>query len=281
MGTVFSCLVEEAFDNPDVNHIDHSVERHTSENLKPSSSFAPTSRKSSTLVIAIDFGTTYSGVAFSSGADFAGASLIDTLTVADKIEVVKTWPNQTNSYNDKTPTVLAYVKEPPIWGGNVKATDDPQVAYFKLGLEDDITRHYETRFGDNSMDGSLCGYLSDPSWRHSKLPNMNAKDHVVNFLGCLNEYVVKNVLPTRFGHQYLKNQKISYVITIPAIWSDKAKELTRKAAVKAGIKEDGLSLITEPEAAALYCATKCEQVDLNAGDRFMICDAGGGTVVCF
>src|SRR5579864_3174404 len=39
-------------------------------------------------------------------------------------------------------------------------------------------------------------------------------------------------------------------------------------------------LITEPEAAALYCATLCRQVDLKVGNRFLICDAGGGTVVC-
>ena len=38
-------------------------------------------------------------------------------------------------------------------------------------------------------------------------------------------------------------------------------------------------LITEPEAAALYCATLCKEVDLKIGNRFLICDAGGGTVV--
>jgi hypothetical protein len=41
-----------------------------------------------------------------------------------------------------------------------------------------------------------------------------------------------------------------------------------------------LMLITEPEAAALACATLCDEVDLREGDRFLVCDAGGGTVVC-
>ena len=89
------------------------------------------------------------------------------------------------------------------------------------------------------------------------------------------------MLPNRFGERFLQNQKLSYVLTVPAIWSDKAKELTRQAALTAGIKRENLTLITEPEAAALYCATLCNEVDLQPGDRFMICDAGGGTVVCF
>jgi molecular chaperone DnaK (HSP70) len=78
---------------------------------------------------------------------------------------------------------------------------------------------------------------------------------------------------------YLENQRTSYVITVPAIWSDDAKNLTRLAATRAGIPGDKLNLITEPEAAALYCATMCEELDLRQGDRFLVCDAGGGTVV--
>lgn len=57
-------------------------------------------------------------------------------------------------------------------------------------------------------------------------------------------------------------------------------DLTRKAACSAfGIMEDKIQLIREPEAAALYCATICEEVGLDRDDYFMVCDAGGGTVV--
>jgi molecular chaperone DnaK (HSP70) len=73
---------------------------------------------------------------------------------------------------------------------------------------------------------------------------------------------------------------MSYIITVPAIWSDMAKNLTRKAASRAGFPDDKITLITEPEAAALYCATNSLEVDLYDGDRFLVCDAGGGTVVC-
>ena len=64
------------------------------------------------------------------------------------------------------------------------------------------------------------------------------------------------------------------------MWSDKAKSTMRDAAIKAGLinemdHRDRLMLISEPEAAALYCEKKCDQFNLRHGDRFMICDAGG------
>lgn len=77
-----------------------------------------------------------------------------------------------------------------------------------------------------------------------------------------------------------KQDSFRYCLTVPAMWSDRAKALMREAAVIAGlVKEndhrDRLMLISEPEAAAIYCEKKCEQFNLKSGDRFMICDAGG------
>lgn len=67
------------------------------------------------------------------------------------------------------------------------------------------------------------------------------------------------------------------------MWSDRAKATMREAAIRAGLinntdHPDRLMLISEPEAAALYCEKKSEQFNLRHGQRFMICDAGGGTV---
>jgi hypothetical protein len=234
--------------------------------------------RGSELIIGIDFGTTYTGVAH---AHSAGAtqpsSTAEMQKVADKVFVIKTWPSRTNYYAEKTPSVLSYHKQPPSWGGMVKPTDDPQISYFKLGLQEDIIAHYQTQSHDESH---LGGYLSNHNWQHPALPDMKAVDYAGDYLKCINQYVTKEVFPTRFGERFLQNQKLSYVLTVPAIWSDKAKEQTRQAAVAAGIQKEDLTLITEPEAAALYCVTMCDEVDLGPGDRFMICDAGGGTVVC-
>jgi molecular chaperone DnaK (HSP70) len=63
---------------------------------------------------------------------------------------------------------------------------------------------------------------------------------------------VKEVLKRRFATAF-DSMELRYILTVPAVWSDKAKHSTWKAAVCAGISTFNISLISEPEAAALYC----------------------------
>jgi hypothetical protein len=74
------------------------------------------------------------------------------------------------------------------------------------------------------------------------------------------------------------------VITVPAIWPDYARKTMMEAAGKAGIFDiraagpTTLVFAPEPEAAAL--ASLWDRAsDLNVNDVYIICDAGGGTVV--
>ena len=67
-----------------------------------------------------------------------------------------------------------------------------------------------------------------------------------------------------------------YIITVPAIWSEAARDLTITCAVDAGMGDrEKLHVISEPEAAALY-AFKENSCGLKEEDTFMVCDAGGG-----
>jgi molecular chaperone DnaK (HSP70) len=57
----------------------------------------------------------------------------------------------------------------------------------------------------------------------------------------------------------------------------------REAAIRARIidRDDHplrLMLISEPEAAAIYCEKRMKEFQLSDKQRFMVCDAGGGTV---
>jgi molecular chaperone DnaK (HSP70) len=232
------------------------------------------------LVIGIDFGTTFTGVAYGFGGKANSAhSITDRSKIADKVVVIKAWPGASNA--EKIPTLLSYNTTPPTWGVKVKPADEPRIAHFKLGLQENVGEHYKKRKSSSSESTTsvLGGYINDPNWRHPRLPQKQAVDYTADYLTHVCQYVLKESLPRTYGKQFLQNQQMSYVITVPAIWSDKAKELTRQAAFKAGISRRKLILITEPEAAALYCATLCKEVDLQEGDRFLICDAGGGTVV--
>jgi molecular chaperone DnaK (HSP70) len=237
----------------------------------------------SELVIGIDFGTTYTGVAYaiSSSIGFDRTNprtQAEAEALIEKVIVIKNWPNAVQQSAEKTPTVLAYDNGEMIaWGGKVKPSHKIKVAHFKLGLQENIGKHYVDETGNSAS--LLGGFLRNPNWKHEFLQNKKAIDFTADYLTAVRKYVIGTALPSHYGAAFLNNLQVSYALTVPAIWTDKANDLTRQAAFKAGIPEDRLILISEPEAAALYCATMCTEVDLKDGDRFLVCDAGGGTVV--
>lgn len=78
----------------------------------------------------------------------------------------------------------------------------------------------------------------------------------------------------------LKEEDILYVLTIPAIWDDPAKQFMREAAIEAGIDTIRLRLALEPEAASIWCQVMTEEsktVLAGSGSRYMVVDLGGGT----
>src|SRR5438132_198892 len=73
--------------------------------------------------------------------------------------------------------------------------------------------------------------------------------------------------------------KQKVVLTVPASFDASARELTRQAALAAGLPEN-LVLIEEPQA-ALYAwladAGERWRRQLHEGDTLLVCDIGGGT----
>jgi len=234
------------------------------------------------LIIGIDFGTTYTGVAYShSTVDILNSTSEWTLDsqIRDKIVAIKQWPNADPLYPEKAPTILAYHNGAVVaWGGGVKRSHGTQVAHFKLGLQEKVALHYSSGILAAALS-VLGGFLGNHNWTHPDLPRKLPVDFTADYLKAVRDYVLEEALTRHLGKEFLDKQPIRYVITVPAIWSDKARDLTRQAAARAGIPAGSLSLVSEPEAAALYCSTLCNEVSLGDGDRFLICDAGGGTVV--
>ena len=102
----------------------------------------------------------------------------------------------------------------------------------------------------------------------SSLPRgKTAVDLSADYFRCLYGYV-QMVLQNTYGDKYLSTQSLSYVITVPALWTDRSKALTLRAASEGGFNGK-VTLVTEPEAAAVYCATLCEEVDLRVGSKFL------------
>lgn len=103
-----------------------------------------------------------------------------------------------------------------------------------------------------------------------------ALDVAADYIRSLYEHAMK-VIASKVPENYLENDvSKKFVISVPAVWSDKAKDVTLRAAELAGIHP--ATLIKEPEAAAMYTLHVLQNRGLEVGDALVICDAGGGTV---
>jgi molecular chaperone DnaK (HSP70) len=82
---------------------------------------------------------------------------------------------------------------------------------------------------------------------------------------------------TRGGYE---DDDIRWCVTVPAIWDQYTQDLMFKAAVEAGLPDDPgrLLLAQEPAVAALYCRARGNAPLSTPGTRFLVVDAGGGTV---
>ncbi|KAF9302392.1 hypothetical protein BGZ74_005418 [Mortierella antarctica] len=170
-------------------------------------------------------------------------------------------------YYAKTPTVSLYKKtkgrhEMAAWGWDSKLKKGPS------GSEYIQLYKYKTHLDENA---------DLPPWTSP----ISVHQAISDFLKALHEYAAGEI-EQELGKRYTR-ESFRYCLTVPAMWSDKAKDIMRRAAIRAGlIREDDhpdrLMLVSEPEAAALYCERSCKEYDLKHGDRFLICDAGGGTV---
>lgn len=78
----------------------------------------------------------------------------------------------------------------------------------------------------------------------------------------------------------IEETEIQYVITVPAIWNDNAKQFMREVAVQAGIDTRRLTIALEPEAASIWCQTvktEAKGALSGPGTKYMVVDLGGGT----
>ncbi|KAI9015292.1 hypothetical protein CLU79DRAFT_820496 [Phycomyces nitens] len=164
----------------------------------------------------------------------------------------------------------------------------PTVSYYENGSKEIAAWGYEAirKANKPNSNGSLVTrfkLLLDPSISDTiELPNgLTPLQVIADYLREFHKYVHKE-FDKKLG-KTCDASKFRYCLTIPAIWGDRAKATMREAAILAGIVNrndhpDRLVLTSEPEAASLYCEKKSNQFNLTDGKRFMICDAGGGTV---
>ncbi|KAL4807449.1 hypothetical protein BDV18DRAFT_167977 [Aspergillus unguis] len=220
----------------------------------------PSDADDDVMVIGIDFGTTYSGVAWATVADFA----------SEQINLITSWPG-TGREEGKAPTELFYEDNQVFWGYDIPDDADP-VRWFKLLLVKDEDLSEETRSSEFVLRGR----------KMLKETGKTAIGLIADYLRLLWNHIIETVEKSR-GESVIDALRFHVVITVPAIWKGYARQGMEEAAQIAGLLDTRaagstvLSFVPEPEAAAL--STLCEPGrKTQAGDVFVICDAGGGTV---
>lgn len=191
---------------------------------------------------------------------------------SDQINLITTWPG-TGREEGKVPSELFYEDDKIMWGYEIPVDGDP-VRWFKLLLLKDEDLSEELRSSEFILRGR----------KMLKENNKTAIEMIADYLRELWKYTIEHINKSR-GESVVDALTFHVVITIPAIWKGYARQDMEAAARKAGILEERptgqttLSFAPEPEAAALSTLSEPGRKP-KPGDVFMICDAGGGTVVC-
>ena len=104
-------------------------------------------------------------------------------------------------------------------------------------------------------------------------PGKSEIDVAADYLFKLRQ-AMRHQLQKTLGEVFNREERnIRYFLTVPAIWNDAGKAATRAAAIQAGFLRDEndnrLTLITEPEAAAIF--TLSQLMDGAVGDAVKVC----------
>ncbi|KAH7427871.1 hypothetical protein KP509_10G064800 [Ceratopteris richardii] len=257
------------------------------------------------VVVAVDFGTTFSGFAFTKSSSMP-------LEIFDNCK----WPGDARAGAApycKNQTSLLYVANPEQpghfqlkdWGwsafnefrnslsrlGKSKSKNFAALSSLScsgmcdsLNLSEDMT--YEAGYFAHKFKLRLA---SDKKEMPSLPGDLSTERMIVDYLRCLTRFIMEELRMAI--RKDFSMRDIQWCLTVPAVWDERAKQQMRVCAEKAGMIKGpncpkdampsprALHIILEPEAASAYCQQQAQQnLKLQSGDRILIADVGGGTI---
>ncbi|MCO5581952.1 hypothetical protein L7F22_035841 [Adiantum nelumboides] len=265
----------------------------------------------SEVVIAVDFGTTFSGFAYAKTPDSDTDTLPEIFDIMkwrgdNKAGAVPYCKNQTSLFYTPNPTKPGQL-ELQEWGWSAFNGFSEATAKF---AKDGSSSSYSSSSSPNiaadalNMGAGMANkvgffahkfklYLSPKERENPSLPplpgDLTAERMVVDYLRKLTDFIMEEL---RFANaKGFSKEDVQWCLTVPAIWDEQAKQVMRTCAEKAGMVKGAkcprgvvaspraLQIILEPEAASMYCQSKAPaRLKLDVGDRILVADVGGGTV---
>jgi len=238
------------------------------------------------VVVAIDFGTTYSGYAFAFTRD------------PDSVHMMRRWEGgDPGVTNQKTPTTLLLKPDGSFHSFGFGARD----FYHDLEPEDAKKWMYFEKFKMNLH--SEKNLHKDVEIKAANGKSVRAVTIFAHALTFFKDHVLEELSDQSATR--IMEEDIQWVLTVPAIWKAPAKQFMRTAAYEAGLTSlhspDRLLIALEPEAASIYCRKlrlrdciwaeetkrrsntplKMDSLvrdEFQENTRYLVVDCGGGTV---
>lgn len=232
------------------------------------------SKDTALLVAAIDFGTTYSGYVFSLKHEFEQDPL--------RISASQWTSGSRSNISLKTSSCILFNPRGQFDAFGYEAEDK----YSDLAL-DNAHRDwfYFRRFKMMLYDSKDVHHTTKIKDETGK--EMLAMDVFAAAIRYLMDHLQKACTERMYGGG-VNDRDIRWVLTVPAIWDDAAKQFMRESAEKAGIRHESLVLALEPEAASMFCKYLPVERMLESSEkkitcfqpnaRYLVLDAGGGTI---
>lgn len=163
---------------------------------------------------------------------------------------------------EKVPSRISYGLPPKgeiLWGNQIKPNTKAKVhALMKLRLDERLKKSKQLKLllaflrfdGLEGLDLNDSGDDDDADGPPD-YPGKEPVEIVADYLTEVRKHAYADLGNIYQGGLFDTLNK-ELVVTVPAVWSEKAKDLTLKAVTKAKFNVNKISLVTEPEAAAIY-----------------------------
>ncbi|XP_028673554.2 heat shock 70 kDa protein 12A-like [Erpetoichthys calabaricus] len=227
------------------------------------------------LVVAIDFGTAFSGYCYSVNSKRDVSSKVN--------EVI--WDKEHGFRSPKTRTCVLFNKHEEF----EKFGMDALLCYTRMRPKEATEFYFFENFKLDLYKKAISKTLMITAQNGKQMPALKVFSESLRYL---KDHALKTVNESMSDFRFTSDD-VTWVLTVPAIWDNAAKEFMRLAAEKAGLIHNTFSknliIALEPEAASLFCKTLPSKgflaegtndlkMEHKPGMQYIVVDCGGGTI---